>query len=71
MKLPKRVTKTTQAFAGLPQTAQLVIMGVLAFLAFTMGNCKGTDKLPNTNNLKKTHKPLHGMRIHYNIKFLN
>ena len=45
MKLPKRVTKTTQAFAGLPQTAQLVIMGVLAFLAFTMGNCKGTDKM--------------------------
>ena len=45
MKLPKRVTKTTQAFAGLPQTAQLVIMGVLVFLAFTMGNCKGTDKM--------------------------
>lgn len=45
MKLPKRVTKTTQVFKALPQNAQLAIMGALVFLAFVMGNCKGKDKM--------------------------
>ena len=45
MNILNNIISFGKSFTKLTQKGQLAVVGALVFLAFTMGNCKGTDKL--------------------------